>query len=371
MAETTFATGNALTNKLWSAKFLKEMHKRTWFGKFMGEGEDNIVQVKTETSKSPGDNITVGLVMSLTGDGVTEGTILEGNEEDMTFYSDSVTINELYHAVKVRNKTSIDQQRIPEQMRALARNRLAQWYAMRMDTTMFLHLAGYTGGSYTLDGATVDPTKAQWNGNNTIVAPGSTRKVYAGGNSADEGMTSQTDDKFILELIDKALLIAKTTQPLIQPINVGGEDKFVCFLHPSQVRDLRTDVSTSRITWYDTQKAQLQGGQSASKNAIYTGALGEYNGVVLHESFRVPNGVNSTSGARVANSKRAILCGRQAAMVGYGREYSGSTRYKWYEELFDYQRSLGVGVGVVWGITKTIFNSVDYGSIVISTYGED
>jgi N4-gp56 family major capsid protein len=290
----------------------------------------------------------------------------------LTTYDDSIFINELYHAVRVRNKTSIDQQRVPENMRTIARNRLAQWYATRMDTTMFLHLAGYTGtGTYSLDGATVDKSKAVWNGNNTIVAPSSGRHIWAGGNTADEGLTSATDDKFILPLIDEALFKAKTARPLIQPLNINGDDKYVMFLHPSQVKDLRTDVSSSRITWYDTQKALLQGGQGASKNPIFTGALGEYNGVILHESFRVPNGVNSSTAAKIANSKRAILCGKQAGMIAYGREYSGSTKYKWEEELFDYKRSLGVGLGCVWGLKKSVFNSNDYGTVVVATYGTD
>jgi N4-gp56 family major capsid protein len=370
MAETTFGLNDALTNKLWAAKFLKEVEKKTYFGRFMGEGEDNIIRVRTETGKKPGDKVTMGLVMSLTGDGVTENQVLEGNEEDLTRYDDSFFINELFHGVRVRGAGTIDQQRIPESMRAIARNRLAQWFAMRMDTTMFLHLAGYTGsGTYTLDGATVDRTKAVWNGNNTITAP--TVQVWAGGNTADEGLTSATDDKFVLPLIDDALLLAKTQRPLIQPIMVGGEPKYVCFLHPAQVKSLRTDVSTSRITWYDTQKALLQGGEGRGKNPIFTGALGEYNGVILHEAFRVPNGVNSSSAAKVANTKRAVFCGAQAAHLGYGREYDGATKYRWSEELYDHKRSLGVALGTVWGIKKAVFNSEDFGVIVISSYGAD
>lgn len=371
MATKTFGVNDALSNKLWSAKFAKEVEKKTYFGKFMGEGADNIVQVKTETSKAPGDKITCGLVMSLTGDGVTEGSALEGNEESLTTYDDSIFINELRHAVRVRNQGTIDQQRVPENLRAMARNRLAQWYATRMDTTMFLHLAGYTGGSYTLDNATVDISKAVWNGNNTITAPTSGRHIWAGGNTADEGLTSATDDKFVLELIDEAVLKAKTASPYISPMNIGGDEKYVMFLHPSQVKDLRTDASTSRITWYQTQRALIEGGQQGMANGIFTGALGEYNGVILHEAFRVPNGVNSSTAARVANTKRAILCGKQAASVAYGRRYTGSTKYRWTEELFDYEHELGVALECVWGIKKSVYNSADYATVVVSSYGAD
>jgi len=371
MAVKTFGVNDALSNKLWSAKFLKEVEKKTYFGRFMGESEDNIIQVKTETSKAAGDKITCGLVMSLTGDGVTEGATLEGNEEDLTTYSDSILLNELRHAVRVRNTNSIDAQRVPENLRGIARNRLAQWFATRMDTVMFLHLCGYTGASFSRDNQTVDPTLSVYNGNNTITAPTSGRHIWAGGNTADEGLTSATDDKFILELIDEAVFKAKTATPYISPINVGGNEKYVMFLHPAQVKDLRTDASTSRITWFDTQKASLQGGEARGSNPIYSGALGEYNGVILHEAYRVPNGVNSTSGAKIANSKRAVMCGKQAGLIAKGRRNSGSMLYKWREELFDYEHELGVGVDTVYGIKKSVFNSSDYATVVVATYGSD
>lgn len=371
MAVKSFGVNDALSNKLWSAKFLKEVEKKTYFGRFMGESEDNIIQTKTETSKAAGDKITCGLVMSLTGDGVTENQALEGNEEDLTTYDDSLFINELYHAVRVKNKGTIDQQRVPENLRTIGKGRLSQWYATRMDTTMFLHLCGYTGAAFSRDNQTVDPTLGVYSGNNTVVAPSSTRLIRANDESTDQAMNSASTHRFILEMIDEAVWKAKTSTPFISPINIGGEDKYVMFLHPSQVRDLRTDASTSRITWFDTQKASLQGGETRSKNPIYSGALGEYNGVILHEAYRIPNGVHGTSGAVVANTKRAVLCGKQAGMVAYGRGSSGGTKYKWSEELFDYKRQLGIGLGTVWGIKKCIFNSIDYATIVVASYGAD
>ena len=69
MAIKEFGVNDNLSNKLWAAKFLKETAKFSWFGRFMGEGEENIIQLKTETSKQPGDKITCGLVIQLAGDG--------------------------------------------------------------------------------------------------------------------------------------------------------------------------------------------------------------------------------------------------------------------------------------------------------------
>lgn len=370
MAEKTFAVNDALANKLWSSKLSKAVEKKTYFGRFMGESEDNIIQVKSESGRSAGDKITCGLVMELVGDGVTENQILEGNEESMVTYDDSIFINELRHATKVRNKKSIDQQRVPFKLRDTGRDRMAQWVATRMDSIFFLHLCGYTGAAFTRDGQTIDPTLSVHNGNNTIVAPSSSRIVRANGESTDEAMNNATTHMFQLELIDEAVWKAKTAEPYIRPINVGGMEKYVMFLHPSQVLDLRTDATANRITWYNTQRARIEGGQGMD-NPIFTGALGEYNGVILHEAFRIPNGVNSTSGAQVANTKRAVLCGAQAGMVAWGRETPKSQKYSWTEELFDYKHSLGIGIETIWGLKKCVFNSKDYGTIVVASYGTD
>ena len=104
----------------------------------------------------------------------------------------------------------------------------------------------------------------------------------------------------------------------------------------------------------------MQGGQ-ISDNPIFTGALGEYNGVVLQESYRLP--VISTGGA--SSTGRAVLCGAQAGLFAFGRDQS-PTRMSWTEELFDYGNQLGVSAGLVGGMKKTLFNSVDFGTVQVS-----
>ena len=65
--------------------------------------------------------------------------------------------------------------------------------------------------------------------------------------------------------------------------------------------------------------------------------------------------------------RRAVFCGAQAAVIGFGQK-SQSTKMSWVEELFDYENQLGVAAGMIFGIKKTVFNSVDFGTIVLSGY---
>ena len=112
MSTTSFGVNDSLSNKLWAKKLAVEALKETYFGRFMGTGSDNMIQMKDETETRAGDTVTFGLRMQLTGDGVTEAQTLQGNEESLTTYSDKVIINELAHAVRVRNKNTIDAQRV-------------------------------------------------------------------------------------------------------------------------------------------------------------------------------------------------------------------------------------------------------------------
>jgi len=352
MASTSYGVNDTLSNKLWAKKLSAEALKETYFGKFMGTGSDNMIQLKPETSTAAGDSVTFGLRMQLSGDGVTEAQTLEGNEESLTTYADKVLINELAHAVRVRNKNTIDAQRVPFNLRDEAKMGLKDWFSGRFDTAMFLHLAGYT--------LQTDP---RYTGNNAITAPSSAR-IYRPTGTDDATVNADTTKTFNLAVIDACVERAGVASPLIRPIRIEGENKFLMFLHDYQVTDLRTNTSSGQ--WLDIQKAALAGG-AGSKSPIYTGALGEYNGVILHKSNRIPTGI-SNAGAAQTSTRRAVFCGAQAGALAFGKEFSEGVNYKWVEQLFDYERELGVSAQTIWGVKKAVFNGQDFGTIVATTY---
>lgn len=128
---------------------------------------------------------------------------------------------------------------------------------------------------------------------------------------------------------------------------------------------MRTNSSTGQ--WLDITKAAMMGGQ-VTKNPIYTGALGEYNSCILRQSQDVTQGVSAADGTAVTTVRRAVLLGAQAAVIGYGQGNYGPMQYRWNEELLDHKRKLEVSAWCIWGLTKTVFNSADFGTVVVSTY---
>lgn len=358
MAVTSFGVNDALAVKLWSKKLAVEASKATAIAPLIGSDTNSIIQLKDEAMKGNGDQITFGLRRQLVGDGVSEGTVLQGNEEALTTYSDKLTINELNHAVRVKNGQTIDAQRVPFDLRDEATAGLSDWYGDRISMAFFIQAGGYTAPTILFEGRTITLAPVHYLFN-TPTAP--TTVVRPNARANDESIISS--DLFNLTLIDYAVERAKLANPRIRPVMVDGQKKYVMYLHPSQITDLRT--STSAGQWLDIQKAVYMG--TKQSNPIYDGSLGEYNNVVLREAEHVVPGVRSDTGVTISTVRRAVLLGAQSAVMGFGLN-SNANKYKTVEELFDYQRELGVSAQTILGLKKTVFNSSDFGTVVVSTY---
>lgn len=368
MANTAFGVNDAETVKVWRKKLAIEARKKSAFDKMIGTGPDSLIQQVDDLKKSAGDTVKTTLVMQMTGRGTQGDATLEGNEESLATYVDSVVINQIRHAHRSQGKMS--EQRVAFDVRKTARDRLSDWIASRMDRSIMLQLSGYTGGTVTEHGETYAGSDTIYTGNNATLAPNSTSKYRLDNNSGtitlqqaeDEALGSA--DTMNITILDMIKAVAETRSPMIRPIMISGEKHYVFFMHPYQVRDLRTNTSTGQ--WLDITKAAYQG-LADTKNPIFSGSLGVYNNIILKESPRVPQGVNSSTSAAISTVRRSVLCGAQAATIAFanGSEYESWT---WQEKEFDYGNQGGISAGCIYGVKKNRWNSIDFSSLVVSTY---
>lgn len=349
MAETAYGVNAPEAKKLWSSQLAREALKATWIQRFVGDSSDDVLQTYTDTKKSEGDRVRVTLRMQLTGDGVSGDGTLEGNEEALSTYTDDLFIDQLRHAVKSAGKMT--EQRIPWSIREEAMMGLKDWWAGRMDTAFFNQMCGYTVAN--------DP---RFTGLNAVIAPDAAHAFRANAKANDQSLIA--GDEFTLGQIDGLVAAAKLMTPVIRPIKVGGEDRYAMVIHTNQVTQLRTNTATGQ--WLDIQKAAMTG-DGSKDNPVMTGALGVYNGVILHESTRITPGVNSATGVTVPGTRRAVLLGAQAGAIGFGKGQSFDN-FDWNEELFDYGNKLGVEAGLIHGLKKLRFNNADFSTIVLSTF---
>ena len=216
MAQTAYGVNANEAVKLWSRKLMREALKQTWASRFMGTTSNSLCQVMDDTSKGPGDRIRCILRMQLGGAGVQGDGTLEGSEEALVTHTDDLIINQLRHAVRSAGKMT--EQRIPFSIREEARMGLQDWWADRFDTWFMNQLAGDTSQSDT-----------RYTGNNTITAVDANHTISASGTS-----------NFVLDLIDAAVVKARTLSPVVRPVQTEAGEKYVMFITPEQHYDIRS-----------------------------------------------------------------------------------------------------------------------------------
>lgn len=365
MATTTFGTNDPETVKAWSRRLSVEVPKATDIAPLIGNSMSSIIYKKDELSKGPGDRVRCTLRSQLVGRGATEGETLEGNEESIQTFTDDLLINELRHAVRSKNTGSIDQQRISFNLRDQSYEALRDWMADRMSMCAFVQWGGYTGTSITFEGDVFQMEGVTY-GFNAPVAP--SKIVRPAGRASDQAIETadNASDDFTLAMIDRAVYLAKTSNPKVRPVRIDGRNKYVMYIHPAQTYSLRTRAGSGQ--WLDVKLRDND--PRRQKSSLYDGAIGEWNGVIIRESEHVAPGVDTTDDSEITSVRRAVLLGAQSLMLGYGRG-SNTTNMGWREELFDYAQQVGVKAGTLWGMKKSRFNNSDYGCVVVSSRAVD
>lgn len=327
MAVTTIPQN--LVEKAWAKDTWTSALNNIFFGKFMGTSPDNIIQMKEELKKDAGDSITLKLLMKLKGDGVTGDSTLEGNEEAMIYRDFSVTIDQIRNAVRIAGK--MEEKKTSTDMRKDAKTALSNWLTEWIDGQFFKKLTA---------------------------TPSTDRVIYAGGKTAESAITET--DAFDTTVIGKAKRIAMTDgNAKIRPVSVNGKKFYVMIIDPWQARDLRKDEA-----WLQAQQhAQNRG----DDNPIFTGALGTYEGVVIHENEQIPRTESGASNVKVGH---ALFLGSQAGVLAAGSDPT------WQEDDFDYHNQKGFSIGRILGIAKPQFafdgtNLSDFGCINVLTSSVD
>lgn len=350
MAVTQFGTSNALTNKAWALNTEAEVLKKTSFSGLMGPTSEYAIQVRDELAKKAGDVTTFGLRMQETGPPRVNDEPLEGNERANVYYNDTISIGLARDAVAF--DTIMSDQRTNFDLREEAKASLSDHAANVVDTSFFNQICANTA-----------ETSLGLTGLNSVAAFSSAYKINSGAKANDENLISS--DTFTLALVDKAIERAKTATPAIRPAYIPqlGRSLYLCAIHPFQTTQLRNSSSDWRTIWDNA----MQGGKIEG-NPVIDGSLGIYNGCLLFESTRIPQGIHSGTGAYFTTVRRAVFFGAQACWMGWGRIGGNPTRLRWVESMRDYEKIAGVSYSMVLGMKRPAFNSSDVNSIILSTY---
>lgn len=361
MSMTDFPLSDPLAVQRWSTSLAIEAAKKSYFSKFIGKGIDNVIVLKEELHKGAGEKIIVGLRTKLAHAGAEGDDIIEGDptalqtEEALSFFNDSIYIDQLRKSTKSKGKMS--EQRVPYSLRKEGRDALSTWWAETMDENFFCYLSGARGVDTTFK------VGVAWTGraNNALVAPDAAHQLYAGDATAKSNVDAA--DIIDLEDLERLVAFAETVDPMIQGLNLDGEKKFILLMHTFQAFQLRTSVTTN--DWIDIHKATDRG----NKALMYKNALGEYAGVIMHKHRNVIrfDDYGAAGPPGVLPAARAIFMGAQAGLIAYGQN-SSPQRYSWNEDKDDRGNALAITAGAIFGVKKTIFNAKDFGVVALDSY---
>lgn len=318
-----------LVQKYWAKKLWKSIVDNSYFTKFTGEGSNFIIQRVEDLKKNAGDMVRIPLRLKLDGVPVMDDNILEGNEEAMEFRAFDVTIHQYRHAVKLKGK--FEEQKTDIRLRSEAKDALTDYWTEFLDVHIFKKLA---------DNPTPD------------------RRVFPDMTiTSDAAITAGPGHEFSTDIIGVAKRIAMLSEPKIRPIKVNGANRYVIVIDSYQARDLRKDEK-----WINAQESANIRGET---NPIFSGALGIWEGVVVHEAenagkLRTPTG---DGGTMVGH---AMLLGAQAGVLAVAKEMS------WVEKSFDYANQYGVSFSIILEAAKSKFKNKagvmsDFGVVNIAT----
>jgi len=309
----------------WAKELQSEVSKGVYFSKFMGEGPGNAIHVK-QMDEGKGKDVTFGLVSQLSGSAITGDSSLEGNEQSLSTYSNTVSTNQKRLAVRDTGKFA--NSKVLYDFRSTSLDLLKTQYAELIDADIFSALS---------------PTS----GTHAYYRADASASVYA---TSDPKAALADTDSITLADISALKTIAQiggSANYRMRPIRVDGNDYYVLVIHPEVAYDL--------FELDEFQQMQREAQQRGESNPLFTGALGIYNGVVIHAH----EGVNliSDGGGAAVKGARNLFMGAQAAC------FAESSDMFWVEKTFDYGNQLGISASKIYGVDISDYNSKDYGVI--------
>lgn len=352
MALTNFAALTTEQKTVWAMDTWRAARNMSFVDKFLGKGPNAMIQHITELKKSEkGARAVITLLADLEGDGIAGDRQLEGNEESMKSYDQVIRIDQLRHANRHEGKMA-DQRSVVE-FRENSRDVLAYWLADRIDQMAFLTMAGISY-TYKPNGATrVGSDLINLDFANDVVSATNLRRLRWDQtnktlvtNAATSAVTA-TDKPTYNMLVN---LKAYAKEHYIRGIKgENGKENYVVFMTPSGVAALKQDtefLQNVRLGW-----------DRGSDNPLFSGAIAQVDGMVIHEFRHVPNTLGLASSSKFGASgtvegQYCMLAGAQAlAMADLGNA-------DWVEKGFDYENSQGISVGKIMGFLKPQFYSI-------------
>lgn len=364
MSQTNIGVGSQLAVRRWGTSLAKDTEKQSYFSRFIGTGENNMIERKVELESDAGDTVQFDLSMRLKGGVVTGDARVEGNTSNLTFLTDEIKIDQARKGVDTGGRMS--RKRTLHNLRTISRDRVSEYMAQWTDEMCFAYLSGDVG----LTAINEDRNFGVLNfAGNPLQAPDEYHHVFPNGVSSKAGLTAA--DKMNVAVVEKVstmprMMNAKNADLVnMSPVTVQGGKYFVMLMNPWQAHDMRNE--TGDLSW--SKIAQAAAAAEGRSSPIFRGGLGMVNKTVLHEHESVLRWNDAGAGGNIPMA-RALFLGRQAGVIAYGTA-GNNARMSWYEQSADAGNRVEIYCGAILGMKKSRFGGYDFGVVAVDTAARD
>lgn len=317
------------TVQQWEDDYYKDYINASWFKKFMGTGQNAMIQLKEQLTAKPGGSITMHLVRKLAAGGAKDqNQTLEGNEREIDLRTQEIAIREYAEAIKWK---VYDEQLTAIQLREANRDVLMDWN-MELDRDLIIESLGAING-VAYSSATEVQKDAWLVDNSDRVLFGAAKSNNASNDhSAALAQIDNTSDKLTPGALDLMKRMAKTANPKLRPYKVRSaiekSDAYIAFVPSLVLRDLTNDSTFTQ--------ANREARQRGVDNPLFSGADYIWDNIFIYEveDIQVLSGVGGGS----IDVAPVYLCGAQALGQVWAKRPTTA------EETFDYGRVKGVAV---------------------------
>ena len=344
------AARTGLTPTIWDSEFFTEYVRENQFASYMGTSMTDMIHVREDLTRKPGDNVVFATVRRLVGAGVTGNQILEGNEELLNARSLKLPIASFRHGVAV---SEWDEQKSVIDLRMAARDALKVWSLEKMRSDIILSLTAVTAdGDVQVPFASATAgQKNAWQTNNADRVLFGVSKANGVSNTMSTSLATldTTNDKMTGAILSLAKRLARTANPRIRPISVkrqsingmaaSSEEWYVVFMNSFVFRDFRSDPAVLA--------ANTNAMERGIGNPIFTGGDLIWDGMIVREVPELP--IIAGAGTAGVDVAQTLICGAQALGVAWAQRTKTTTNVR------DYGFFHGVGLQEMRGIGKLRF----------------
>lgn len=365
MAATNFAALTPQQKIVWSRDVWEAARDQMFVKRFMGTGENAVIQRITELTKTEkGEQVLMHLVADLVEDGGVGDNEREGNEEEMKSYSILLNIDLINHGV--RNKGKLSDQKTVINFREMGKSRLSYWLANRVDQLVFLTMSGVSYAFKNNGAPRVGSAFPTLSFAADVTAPSAKRALMWDGTALATSNTGSITSAYTVSYKMIVDLIAYAKENYVKPLMADGKEYYVMFVQPGTLAQLKKDPDYQRAVVGVATKSGLD-------SPWFTGATVTVDGAVIHEHRLVYNTKGAASGSKwgsggTVNGTRTLLCGAQAlGMADIGQP-------EWDEKTFQYGSQNGINVDKMFGLLKPKFYSIynlsveDFGIVTVDHY---